>query len=79
MGFRDWETAPEKVWDENDDYYSVDTRRQDAMDLRRFDPSSLRDDLDGRKGHTRRWLRVNDPKYLKDEFIILNSYEGLFD
>lgn len=79
MGFRDWENPPEKVWDENDDYYFIDTRRSDAIEERRFDPATLQEDIDMRYGHSRRWLKVQDPTYLRDEFIILNSHEGLID
>lgn len=79
MGFRDWESPEVKQWDNNDDYYTRDTRRMDALEARRFNPASLEPELDGRYGSRRRWMYVNDAKYLKEEFIILNTFDGLVD
>lgn len=74
---REWEVPYEKRWDTNDSYYTVSTRRQDAVRKRRFHPADLKEELDLRSGHGRRWLRVNDIKYLEEELRVKNNFDGL--
>jgi hypothetical protein len=75
---RAWETTEVKEWDPRDKWYSKDTRRQDALNARRFRVDSF-EEHDMRRGSARKWMTCEDLSDLAEEYRILNNYEGLLD